>query len=548
MKKISYILCMLLTSVMFAACTSDDLVENDGVKMGHDEKGNYIYVTVSAGTPNTPQSRADNNPIFMNFDWKDYSKIIVLVDGHRSELTIVPGSISKDMKSARFEGRLYYGNVVPTETTILRAYIETYFTKINNDGSYEMTKPTEMNYGSATQFDGGITRRLEDHGVFYAETTYSSSNLTFNFSPKTAALVFHVNFINYQRRNLGSYNPVKIVSKLSAKGLFGPSQTLITGTWSRNGGESGSNIECACIVDTRYPVSDMKLSLTYSDGQNVERRIELAKSTNRLEPGKIYQKEINFAPQVGDYLYSSGGWGDLLPNEMIDKKDVVGIVFASGTPDVAEGLPTNMFGLAVSLKNLYNYESFFTEYGQSISDIDIYSNTLSADQINDNSYPLNDWGIIRNEELDNDFTFSGEHYSYTLNSYDAVSSAHNYLTYNYNEWYLPSAAEMKVLAKNMYGATSTVKSDTEITLSSFNRSKLKTQIDRLAGVATFNDLDGTYWTTNFLPFSTSYNTIGWVAQFDQEKTGNKLRTMNITDRKERAYIRPVTRVGYFPVD
>lgn len=550
MKKISYILCMLLTSVMFAACTSDDLVENDGVKMGHDEKGNYIYVTVSAGVPATPQSRGIDGQYFMDYTWKEVAKpkIIVLLDGHRSELTLVPNSISNDMKSAQFEGRLYYGNVVPTETTQLRAYIETYFTKINNDGTYEMTNPTEMNYGRVEKFDvvnNNIVnfRHFSDHGVFYAETNYSSTNLTFNFSPKTAVLYFHVDLINIK-----GY----IDSKLSAKGLFGPFQTVVPGRWSLNGKNC---LELACIVDTRYPVSDMKLSLIYPDGRSIERRIELANPTNRLEPGKIYHKEINFAPQVGDYLYSSGAWGDLLPNEMIDRKDITGIVFVSGTSSYyhEENKVCGMYGLAVSLKDLYNYDQFFTEYGQTISYTNIYNNTLTADQINDNSNTgRSDWGYIKIGEpldLDDDgegITYhTGLGFSNALRSYYAVSIAHNYLTYNYNEWYLPSAVEMKLIAKNMYGATSTVKSDTEITFSSFNRSKLKTQIDRLAGVATFNDLDGTYWTTNFLPFSTSDNTIGWVAQFDQEKTGNKLRTMSITDHKERAKIRPVTRVGEF---
>ena len=533
---------MLLTSLMFAACTSDDLVENDGVKMGHDEKGNYIYVTVSADVPTTPQSRGIGSDIFMDHVWSLDSKIIVLVDGHRSELTVVGGSITNGMKSAKFEGRLYYGNVVPTETTQVRAYIETYYTKVNNDGTYEMKDPTETNYGKAINTQGGIVRYFSDHGVFYAETTYSSSNMTFNFSPKTAVLLFHVDLINERILSLNS----SIQSKLSAKGLFGPYKTVVPGRWQVNGQDY---ILCACIVDTRYPVSDMKMSLTYANGQNVERRIELAK--NRLEPGKIYQREINFAPQVGDYLYSSGGWGDLLPDEMIDKKDIVGIVFAKGVRggDFHSEEPENHFhnhcGLAVSLNDLSNEASYFTEAGQSIPSMDINTGALSATTINDNSNIYTEWGEIWDEYLS---AYDGLYYSYNLISYDAVKKAYNYLSSDKNEWYLPSAAEMKVLAKNMYGATSTVASDTEITFSSFNRSKLKTQLDRLTGVATFNDLNGVYWTTNFHPSSTSANTIGWVAQFDQAKTGNKLRTMNITTRKERAKIRPVTKVGDFIIE
>ena len=171
MKKI-FLMC--LASLLFTACGSD---------LSNWFEDNTVTLTITADKGTVTRATFDTDGDDITATWDATDKLIVVVNGYQSELSLESGA---GTTTATFSGELECGGVKPSATTRLDVYVKNDNITIRDDGSYVYT-------GTALTSQPGTLDGATALGVYMATPAYGDGTISgVTFAPVTSLVKFAV--------------------------------------------------------------------------------------------------------------------------------------------------------------------------------------------------------------------------------------------------------------------------------------------------------------------------------------------------------------------
>lgn len=182
-------------------------------------------------------------------------------------------------------------------------------------------------------------------------------------------------------------------------------------------------------------------------------------SVIKASSGDVYDEVkvtvIKPVPKIGDFFYFDGTFS----TELDESKEAIGLVFWVGDPAKDDEAlrrehPECVNGLVVAFEDAAKetaWQSWYTDYGKTVGEWieqnTDYASITTSEGINQ---PLNKMVGYNNTQGMKAFNADDEHFYYSLDIVDALSSWTVAAPENTSGWYIPSAKELTLLCSGEY--------------------------------------------------------------------------------------------------